>query len=221
MNKKVIALVIVLLVLIGGVVGSILLQNNNPDTNQDKKQEISETNNNNNENKQTQDDSNNISTENQKSLVLYFSATGNTEGVAKKIQEVTNSDIVEIQPKEEYTSADLNYNNDDCRANKEQNDKNARPEIANKIETQDYDTIYLGYPIWWGTAPRIILTLLDNYDLSGKTIIPFCTSGGSGISQSTKDLKDYKKDINWLDGRKFNTSVSNSDIEKWIKDLGL
>lgn len=230
MNKKVIALVIVLLVLIGGGAGAILLQSNNSDTNQDNKQEISKTNsnnnqvinnNNNNEDNQEQDNNNNVDTENKKALVLYFSATGTTEGVAKKIQGVTDADIIEIKPKQEYTSADLNYNNDDCRANKEQNDKNARPEIANNIAIEDYDTIYLGYPIWWGTCPKIILTLLDNYNFDGKTVIPFCTSGGSGISQSLTDLKKYNGNVNWLEGRKFNSSVSNSDIEKWIKDLGL
>ena len=114
-----------------------------------------------------------------KSAVIYFSATGNTKALAEKIAAETNSDLIEIAPEEVYTSEDLNYNNSDCRANKEQNDDSARPAISNKIENMaDYDTIYLGYPIWWGTMPKIINTFLDTYDLSGKTVMPFCTSGG-------------------------------------------
>ena len=110
-----------------------------------------------------------------KSVVLYFSATNNTEKVARTISEVISSDLIEIIPKEEYTTDDLNYNNDNSRTNKENNDENARPEISNDIELDNYDTIYLGYPIWWGKAPKIILTLLDNYNLEEKDIILFCT----------------------------------------------
>ena len=117
-----------------------------------------------------------------KNLVVYFSVTGNTKALAETIAETTGADIVEIVPETPYTSEDINYSNDSCRANREQNDDSARPAIANKIENiNDYDTIYLGYPIWWGTMPKIINTFLESYDLSGKTIMPFCTSGGSGI----------------------------------------
>lgn len=158
-------------------------------------------------------------TEDNKSLVLYFSATNTTEKVAKKISEVTNSDIVEIIPKDEYTSADLSYNNDNCRANKEQNDKNSRPGIKNNINIEQYDTIYLGYPIWWGTNPRIILTLLDKYNFENKRVILFCTSGGSGIEQSINDLKKYNNKINVVDGKRFNSSVSNDEINNWINNI--
>lgn len=106
----------------------------------------------------------------------------------------------------EYTAEDLDYNNDNCRANTEQNNENARPEIANDIDVTTYDVIYLGYPIWWGDVPKIILTFLDNTDLNGKTVIPFCTSGGSSISTSLNTLKEYKSDINWIDGERLDVS---------------
>lgn len=154
-------------------------------------------------------------------LVLYFSATGTTKTVAEKISEATNSDIIEIIPKEKYTDEDLDYNTDETRANNEQNDKNARPEISNKIDVENYDVIYLGYPIWWGTVPKIILTLLDTYDLSDKTIVPFCTSGGSSISKSISDLKEYNDKINWVDGKKFSPNVKSDEITKWINSLNI
>lgn len=153
------------------------------------------------------------------SVVVYFSATGNTERVAGYIQEITGSDIIEIIPADEYTSADLNYSDDDCRANQEQNDDSARPEIANEIDVDSYDTIYLGFPIWWGDVPKIILTFLDTYDLSGKKVIPFCTSGGSGISTSMNTLRNYNQNINWIDGEQFSSGASKNAIESWINSL--
>ncbi len=160
-------------------------------------------------------------TENSKGVVLYFSATGSTEKVAKKISEVTNSDIIEIVPKDEYTSDDLDYNDDNSRANKEMNDVNARPEIKNEINIKQYDTIYIGYPIWWGTNPKIILTLLDNINFDGKNVALFCTSGGSGIETSVEELKEYEPNINWLGGKRFSTSSSESDISSWINSLNI
>ena len=168
------------------------------------------------ENKIT-NNSNNSSTkikENSKSVVLYFSATGTTKSIAEKIAKESSSDIIEIIPKEKYKSEDLNYNSD-CRANREQNDSSARPEIKNSIDITKYDTIYLGYPIWWGTTPKIILTLFDMYDFTGKTIIPFCTSGSTGISGSVSDLKNYNSKLIIKDGRRF----SSSDDDEIIKDF--
>lgn len=130
---------------------------------------------------------------------------------------MTQGDLIEIIHEEEYTSADLDYSNDDCRANQEQNDENARPEIANQIDVSNYDTIYLGYPIWCGDVLKIILTFLDNYDLSGKTVIPFCTSDGSSIGISVNTLREYQSDVNWMDGKRFTTST-RSEIEEWIND---
>lgn len=151
------------------------------------------------------------------SVVIYFSATGNTKKVAEYIKEASGSDIIEIIPEEKYTNEDLSYSNDDCRANKEQNDVNARPQISNKINIEEYDVIYLGYPIWWGDVPKIILTLFDTHDFSGKTIIPFCTSGGSGISQSVNTLKTFNYNVK--DGKRFNSSVTMNEVETWINEI--
>ena len=154
--------------------------------------------------------------ENANSLVLYFSVTNNTEGIAKLISEETNSDLIEIIPKEKYTDEDINYGNDNSRANKEQNNDKARPEIENKLDLGKYDTIYLGYPIWWGTVPRIIYTLLDNYDLTNKNIILFCTSGSSGIEQSVNDLKAYNNQLNIITSKRFAANTSKDEINNWI-----
>ena len=154
---------------------------------------------------------------NGKAVVIYFSATGTTKSIAERIAKKSNSDIIEIIPKEKYSSADLNYNTD-CRANREQNDSSSRPEIENTIDISKYDTVYLGYPIWWGTIPKIILTLLDSYDFTGKTIIPFCTSGGSGISGSVIDLRNYNSKLNIKDGRRFEQSDSDEVIIDFIKE---
>lgn len=149
------------------------------------------------------------------SAVVYFSATGNTESIAKRISKESNSDIIEIIPKEEYKDEDLDYNSD-CRANREQNDSNARPEIKNKIDISKYDTIYLGYPIWWGTNPKIILTLLDSYDFTGKTIIPFCTSGSSEIDNSVDALRNYNPKLKIKDGKRFSSKDSDEDFKKFV-----
>ena len=152
---------------------------------------------------------------NSNSVVLYFSATGTTRKIAERIANESNSDIIEIIPKEEYKKEDLDYNND-CRANREQNDPKARPEIKNTIDISKYDTIYLGYPIWWGTNPKIILTLLDTYDFTNKTIIPFCTSGSTEISGSVNDLRNYNNKLNIKDGKRFNVSDSDEIIKEFI-----
>lgn len=156
-------------------------------------------------------------------LVAYFSATGNTKTVAEQIADVTGGELYEIEPAEPYTSEDLDYNNDDCRANLEMNDDTARPEIAGAIENiEQYDTIYLGYPIWWGNAPRIMNTFVETYDLSGKTVVPFCTSGGSGISTSVDTLQKLAGDgITWMEGQRFDRDVSADEISQWIDEMGL
>lgn len=160
---------------------------------------------------------NNEVNENAKSVVLYFSATGNTKEIAEKIAKESNSDIIEIVPKEEYNQEDLDYNSD-CRANREQNDSKARPEIKNVIDITKYDTIYLGYPIWWGTNPKIILTLLDTYDFTNKTIIPFCTSGSSDINRSVNELRNYNNKLNIKDGKRFNINDNAETIKKFINN---
>ncbi len=154
-------------------------------------------------------------------LVVYFSNTGNTENIAKYIAEDLGADMYEIEAAQPYTSADLDYNNSSSRANMEQNDDSARPEIANGVDNMEqYDVIYLGYPIWWGQAPKIIYTFLESYDFSDKTIIPFCTSGSSGIGSSASNLHSVvDSSVDWNDGRRFSGSASSDSVADWINEI--
>ena len=155
-------------------------------------------------------------------LVAYFSATGNTEGVAELLQTALDADLYEIVPEVAYTSEDLNYSSDDCRANREQNDPDARPAIDGSVENMDsYDVIFLGYPIWWGEAPKIISTFLESYDLTGKTIVPFCTSGSSSIGSSAEHLAVLAADAAWLEGARFDPGASQEEVAAWVDGLGL
>ena len=157
--------------------------------------------------------------EGSKVLVAYFSCTGSTEKVAEKIAQATNGDIYKIEAKVPYTDDDLNYNNAGCRANQEQNNSTARPEINGTIENfDDYDTVYVGYPIWWGDCPKIICTFMESYDFSNKTVVPFCTSGSSGISTSEDTLKSLV-DANWARGKRFNSNVSEDEIKAWTEEV--
>lgn len=154
-----------------------------------------------------------------KSLVVYFSATGNTKALAEKIAEESASELFEIVPEEPYTSADLNCSNSDCRANKEQNNTDARPAISSKLENiEDYDVVFIGYPIWWGTMPKIINTFLDTYDLSGKTILPFCTSGSSGISTSVTAIKNACPNAEVKTGFRGMASTTGTQIRTWLSE---
>lgn len=155
-----------------------------------------------------------------KVLVVYFSATGTTKGVAEKIAKIENADLYEIKPAQEYTSADLDWNDRSSRSTKEQNDQSARPQIASDTLSLDgYQTIYIGYPIWWGEEPRIMDTFVESYDFDGITMIPFCTSGGSGIGRSGKDLEENAKSGNWLDGERFSGNAQEGEIQMWIHSL--
>lgn len=155
-------------------------------------------------------------------LVIYFSRTGNTEKIAEYLIDITNADSYVIEAAVPYTDADIKYQDDNCRANKEQNDKSVRPEIANPIASIDsYDTIFLGYPIWWGQEPRIIDTFLESYDFSDKTVIPFCTSASSGIATSEKNIKNLVPIGNQLEGRRFSSSATKEDVKAWYDTLNL
>ena len=152
--------------------------------------------------------------------VVYFSATGNTAEIANTMAQLLKAPLYEIKPEEPYSKEDLNYNDDSCRANKEMNDESARPAISGNLDEVDsYDTIYLGYPIWWGTAPRIINTFLDSYDLSGKTVYTFCTSGGSGVETSVGDLQELYPEINIVSGHRFSSGASEDTISEWLQGL--
>lgn len=153
-------------------------------------------------------------------IVVYFSGTGNTKKIAEKVSEELPADILEIEPAEAYTSDDLDYNDDSCRANQEMNDESARPKIGNDLgKVLNYKTIYIGYPIWWGTRPRIIQTFLDTYDLSGRTIYTFCTSGGSGIEKSVSELKEAYPNLDIRGGYRFEADADDTEIQKGIEEL--
>lgn len=153
-------------------------------------------------------------------LVVYFSATGTTKGVAEKIAAVTDADMYEIVPAEPYSSADLDWNDDNSRTTTEMNDKDARPEIGSgDVSLEGYSRVYIGYPIWWGDAPRIMSTFVEKYDFEGKTVIPFCTSGGSGIGKSGDNLKEQAGSGNWLAGDKLDSGISEDELKTWINGL--
>lgn len=152
-----------------------------------------------------------------KVLVVYFSATGTTRSAAKKIKKATNGKLYQIKAATPYTSADLDYSNDNCRANAEQQDESTRPEIEGKVKNiRQYDVIFVGFPIWWGKEPMIIRTFLESYNLKGKTIVPFCTSGGSGISGSVKGIKAAAEGAKVVTGKDL-TDTSYKSVEKWAK----
>lgn len=162
------------------------------------------------------------SSSNAKSIVIYFSRTNNTEKIANYIVEITSSDKYEIEAKVPYTDSDINYSDSNSRTSIEQNDPTSRPEIgSDKIDLSNYDVIYLGYPIWWGQAPKIMYTFVESYNLSGKTIIPFCTSGSSEIGSSATNLEKSSKDAKWLSGKRFSSSASKNDVKEWIDKIDL
>ena len=151
-------------------------------------------------------------------LVLYFSATGNTKLLAERIARLAEADITEIVHEQPYTAEDLNYHDRSTRASAEQNDPSARPAIAEEISLEGYSVVFLGYPIWWGKAPRILNTFVEANDLSGMTVIPFCTSGSSDIGSSDDELAALAGSGNWQQGRRFVLSVTNEELLSWIGD---
>lgn len=154
-------------------------------------------------------------TKDQKVLVVYFSATGTTKSAAKKIKKATNGKLYQIKAANPYTDEDLGYDNDDCRANTEQKDGSVRPKIKGSVKNiEDYDVIFLGYPIWWNKEPMIIRTFLESHNLKGKKIVPFCTSGGSGISGSMKGIKASAKGAKVVKGKDL-TDASSKSVKNW------
>lgn len=153
-------------------------------------------------------------------LVVYFSATGNTRAIAEIIADGLPADLYEIVPEEPYTDADLNYNDNNSRSTLEMNDPSARPAISGVIENFDqYDTLFLAYPIWWGEAPRILDTFVESYDFTGKTVIPFCTSASSGIGSSADTLENLAGSGNWMAGQRFSGSASADEVLEWANQF--
>ncbi len=151
-------------------------------------------------------------------VVVYFSCTSTTKNIAEKIGNLKSIPVIEILPKVPYTADDLKYYTN-CRADKEYADPTSRPEIAENIDISKYDVIYLGYPIWYGEAPRIISTFLESYDFEEKTIVPFCTSASSGIGSSDKKLQSLISGATWKTGASFYKNTSNQEISKWLDEV--
>ena len=159
-----------------------------------------------------------------KTLVVYYSASGNTERVAKDIAEAAGADLFEIVPTEVYTSDDLDWTNPDSRVSREHDDESLRDVPLTTTEIPDwdsYDTVFIGYPIWWGIAAWPVDTFVKNNDFTGKTVIPFATSSSSGMGQSGSLLTDMAGTGEWQEGQRFSSGVSSDDVQSWVNGLGL
>lgn len=155
-----------------------------------------------------------------KTLVAYFSASGVTKGVAEKLAAATGSDLYEIKPAEPYTPADLNWNDKNSRSSVERNDLSSRPALADQgADLAGYDRIFLGFPIWWYTAPRIIRTFSESYDFAGKTIVLFATSGGSGLGQTAAELASSCPGAEIKSGKLLNGTLSEAALKQWAQSL--
>ena len=159
-----------------------------------------------------------------KTLVVYYSASGNTERVAKDIAEAAGANLFEIVPTEVYTSEDLNWTNSDSRVSREHDDESLRDVPLTTTEVPDwdsYDTVFIGYPIWWGIAAWPVDTFVKNNDFTGKTVIPFATSSSSGMGQSGSLLADMAGTGEWQEGQRFSSGVSSDDVQSWVNGLGM
>lgn len=211
MSKKLMEIISIVIILMLGIVTFAVIKNNNQNSSNSNGNQV---------------DNDSINDKNQKGdtnqdtkvTVIYFSATGTTKRVAESLSEALKSDLIEIIPEEKYTSSDLNYNDSNSRVSKEHNDSNSRPAIENIIDVSKYDTIYLGYPIWWSDAPKIIYSFLDKYNLKNKKLFLFSTSASSGITTSVNNLNNYQKDLNILNSRRFSYSFTKEDITDFVNN---
>lgn len=222
MNKKVIiGVVVVLIIAVLGVGGYFLLNNSADEENNNVNNNNNGTNNNenNNNNGNSNDD---VNVSGGRTLVVYFSAQGHTEAVAEQIAENLDADIFEIVPADEYTSDDLDWTDDNSRVTREYEDESLRDVQLVSTEVpnwEDYDTIIIGYPIWWGIAAWPVNTFVEANDFSGKTVIPFCTSSSSGLGRSGELLADAAGTGNWLEGQRFRSNPSDDDIKEFTDSL--
>lgn len=156
-----------------------------------------------------------------KTLVVYFSATGTTRAAAERLAEVMQADLFEIVPQQPYTAADLDWRNKSSRSSVEMNDRTSRPAIARRCaDLEQYDVVFIGFPIWWDAAPTIVNTFIESHDLAGKRLLPFATSGSSSIRNSASDLKKSYPALKWETGRLLN-GASQRDLEAWREETGL
>lgn len=220
MNKKIIGFVIVIVIICLIGVGAFLLFNN-------KNLESGKINGTNpsdaiNDENQNNESSSNTTVESKKVLVVYFSATGSTKDVAEKIANSLNADIFEIIPEERYTSGDLDWTNSNSRVSKEHDDESLRNVklVTTEVENWDsYDTVLIGYPIWWGIAAWPVDTFVKANDFKDKTVIPFCTSASSGLGQSGKLLESIADGGTWLEGYRFSSNAEEKDIKAFIDNI--
>ena len=218
MMKKTIAILLSLVMILGlAACGNSASQTEQPSTEDTSVESKADTNS--AENSTDMENTDNQDVQDHKVLVAYFSATGTTKGVAEHIANGLNADIYEIVPEDPYTDADLNYNDNNSRTTIEMNDPNARPAISGSVENMEqYDIIFVGYPIWWGEAPRIVSTFMESYDFSGKTLIPFCTSASDPIDNSLHIFSELCPEAPLAEGL---TANDEAGIEPWLQGLGL
>ena len=155
-----------------------------------------------------------------KILTAYFSASGVTARLAAKLASAVKADLFEIKPKVPYTREDLNWNNKNSRSSVEMRDRDYRPEIASAVENMaDYDVVFIGFPVWWDREPSIIDTFIESYDMGGKTLVPFCTSGGSGLGETEENFKALAPNAKVVQGKRFAVGVTEDELEEWAKTL--
>ena len=154
-----------------------------------------------------------------KTLVAYFSASGVTARVAAKLAKAADAVLFEIRPEVPYTNADLNYMNGKSRSSVEMNDRSCRPAIANKTDMNEYDTVFVGFPIWWYREPSIIDTFMEQYDFSGRKVVPFCTSGGSGLGPSGSNMQALAPGAKVVAGKRFSSGVSEAELKKLAESV--
>lgn len=219
MNKKVIGSIITVLIVIAGCIGGfILLKNSATEKENDTTTSVKDK----EEAKDNENKNDNTITTSKKVLVVYFSATNNTKNVAEKIAQNLNADLFEIVPVEEYTNEDLNYGNPNSRVSKEHDDetlRNVQLKTTKVDNWENYDTILIGYPIWWGVASWPVNTFVKENNFDGKTVIPFCTSASSGLGQSGVLLESDANGGNWLEGHRFSSYASDADIKTFTDSI--
>lgn len=221
MNKNVlIGIIAVLVVAVLAVGGYILLSGNSDETNNNNNNNVNNGNNTSNDTQNEGNDNTGVSGSNV--LVVYFSAQGHTEAVSEQIAENLGADLFEIVATDEYTSDDLNWTDSDSRVSREHDDEALRDVelVSTTVDNwEDYGTILIGYPIWWGIAAWPVNTFVEANDFSGKTVIPFCTSSSSGLGQSGEILAELAGTGNWQDGHRFSSNPSEADIKSWTDSL--
>lgn len=220
MNKKIFGVIIAIIIIVVAILGFVVYKNSNVNSNNNEKESLN--NNIENDNVSVAENENSTTNNEKKILVVYYSAQNHTKSVAEKIAKNLNADIFEIEPENVYTSEDLDYTDNNSRVVKEYNDESLRDVKLKTTEVnnwEDYDTILIGYPIWWGIAAWPVDTFVKANNFEGKQVIPFCTSVSSGLGQSGTLLQKETNSGNWQEGHRFSSGVSDADIQKWTDSL--